>query len=342
MWNVPSLNFAPGEIVEYGPYAFRNAHHDEGLAIRDSYGMTLGNCISRILHILAVASFLTLAACLCAASFVDGAKASNIHSINSDLIVPEAIEAAPSAGRRVKLQLPEFAGSPLFHVLYLPPDWVAGKRWPVIVEYPGNGGFSNSLGDRSSGRVEDCKLGYGLSGGHDFIWVCLPFVDPQTKSHALNWWGDPDATAAYCRATVAQVCERYGGDPENIVLAGFSRGALACGYIGLRDDETAKLWRAFFAHSHFDGVRKWNYPGSDAESARGRLARLKRRPLFVSHETSVDDTSRFLQSAGISATLQSLPFPNHTAEWILKDIPERAAARKWLHEATSGRPAPNR
>lgn len=304
--------------------------------------MILENRDFRLFRFAAGAGCLAVAAYLCAASFADGKGAANIHSIRSDLVVPEAIEAAPTAGRRVKLRLPEFAGSPLFHVLYLPPEWIAGKRWPVIVEYPGNGGFSNALGDRSTGRVEDCKLGYGLSGGHGFIWLCLPFVDPKTKSHALDWWGDADATAAYCRAAVAQVCEKYGGDAENVILAGFSRGALACGYIGLRDDETAKLWRALFAHSHFDGARKWNYADGDAESARKRLARLKGRPLYVSHEMSVEETSRFLNSAGISATLQAIPYPNHTDDWVLKDISERAAARRWLHECLHPGPAPNR
>ena len=220
--------------------------------------MIIENQDFRLFRFVAVACCLVVAAYLCAASFAGGQRASNIHSINSDLVVPEAIDAEPSAGRRVKIQLPEFAGSPLFHSLYLPPAWDVGKRWPVIVEYPGNGGFSNTLGDRSTGRVEDCKLGFGLSGGRGFIWICLPFVDPKSKSHALNWWGDADATAAYCRAAVAQVCEKFSGDAENVILAGFSRGALACGYIGLRDDDTAKLWRAIFAHSHFDGVRKWN------------------------------------------------------------------------------------
>lgn len=115
-----------------------------------------------------------------------------------------------------------------------------------------------------------------------------------------------------------------------MVLTGFSRGAIACSYIGLRDDHTATLWRAIIAHSHFDGVRGWNYPDSDADAARRRLARLQGRPLFVSHERSIDDVSDFLATCGIVATLRPLPYPNHTDEWVLKDIPERAELRKWL------------
>lgn len=257
----------------------------------------------------------------------------NIHAIKSDLVVPKTTDDLPSPGCRVRIRLADHPGEKLYHVLYLPTDWQAGRSYPVIVEYPGNGGYRNALGDECTGRLEDCALGYGMSGGHGFIWVCLPFVDTKTQSHALNWWGDADATAAYCRAAVAQVCQRFGGDPKAVVLTGFSRGAIACSYIGLRDDQTAKLWRAIVAHSHFDGVRRWNYPESDADSARTRLTRLQGRPLFVSHEQSTDEVAAFLASCRIKAELMPLPYPNHTDQWVLKDIPQRAKLRQWLREA---------
>jgi hypothetical protein len=254
----------------------------------------------------------------------------NLNDIKSDLTVPTVTEEEPAAGRRFPMTLPDYDGWNVAHVVYLPVDWKPGGTYPVIVEYPGNGGYENKYGDKSTGRVEDCKLGYGISGGRRFIWVCLPFVDPKSKSHALNWWGDPDATAAYCRAAVAQVCNEFGGDTKSVVLCGFSRGALACGYIGLRDDETAKLWRAMIAHSHFDGVRKWNYPECDATSARKRLRRLGDRPIYITQEQSVADIEAFLQETNLNATVRALPYPNHTAKWVLKDIPERAELRAWL------------
>jgi hypothetical protein len=34
--------------------------------------------------------------------------------------------------------------------------------------------------------------------------------------------------------------ENFGGDASAVVLTGFSRGAIACGYLGMHDDETAK------------------------------------------------------------------------------------------------------
>lgn len=259
----------------------------------------------------------------------------NINDLKSDLSVPAVTEEKGIAGKRFLMTLPEYQGGSLAHVVYLPSDWKPGNKYPVIVEYPGNGGYENAYGDRSTGRVEDCKLGYGISGGTGFIWVCLPFVDLTTKSHSLLWWGDPDATAAYCRAAVAQVCNEYGGDPESLVLTGFSRGALACGYIGLRDDQTAKLWRAIIAHSHFDGVRLWDYAESDQESARRRLLRYGARPLYVTQERSVDAIQTYLRGTDSQATVRVLPYPNHTDEWVLKDVKERQELRLWLSRVLS-------
>ncbi len=257
-------------------------------------------------------------------------QAINLNDIQSDLVVPDVTDDLPAAGQRVRQVNPGDKSSKLFHVLYLPTDWQPDRKYPVIVEYPGNGNFKNKLGDVSTGRVEDCKLGYGLTEGRGFIWVCLPFVDQQTHSHTIKWWGDAEATATYCRQTVTRICREYGGDPASVILAGFSRGAIAGNYIGLRDDETARLWRGMILHSHYDGVRKWGYPGDDPESARQRLRRFKGKPQFITQENSTDDIKAFLKTEDIRATFVPLPYPNHTDVWVLKDIPERRQARQWL------------
>lgn len=274
------------------------------------------------------------------------AEPDNLHSLPSDLTVPELSDGPPAAGQRVRQTNPGYEGWELSHTLYLPADWqrpAAGEaKWPVIVEYPGNGGYKNALGDVCTGRPEDCKLGYGLSGGKGFIWVCLPFVDPVGKKHALNWWGDADATAKYCVQTVRRVCDEYGGDPRAVVLAGFSRGAIACNYIGLRNDEIAGLWCAMLPHSHYDGVRKWPHADSDAASAAARLKRLGDRPQFISHETSVEATRDFLKQHAPQGqfTFLALPFANHSDQWVLKEIPERKLAREWLAEVAKKRLQP--
>ncbi len=241
----------------------------------------------------------------------------------------------PAAGKRVKAVTTGYESTDVYHALYLPTNWKPGERHPVIVEYPGNGPFTNRLGDFSAGTVEGCNLGYGISGGKNFIWVCLPFVAVRdgTKSNTRKWWGDPTETVAYCKRTVREVCQRFGGDTNAVILAGFSRGAIAGNYIGLRNDEIASLWRAFVLHSHYDGVRtNWPYADADRASALSRLSRLQGRPQFLSQENSVEDIRIYLEQTGVKApfTFQVLSFPNHCDDWVLRDWPERAKLRAWL------------
>ena len=49
----------------------------------------------------------------------------------------------------------------------------------------------------------------------------------------------------------------YGGDPERVVVTGWSRGAIATGAIGLYNDATSKLFKAFVPYSHLDGDCGW-------------------------------------------------------------------------------------
>ena len=58
--------------------------------------------------------------------------------------------------------------------------------------------------------------------------MCMPFVDAKTRRNATTWWGDVEATVAYCKATVERICSEHGGDRSALFLAGFSRGAIAC------------------------------------------------------------------------------------------------------------------
>ncbi|MCX7008096.1 MAG: GDSL-type esterase/lipase family protein, partial [Kiritimatiellaeota bacterium] len=262
------------------------------------------------------------------------AQLPDISSVPPDLTVPPLTEGAPAPGARVKHYLSEFKGTQLYHVLYLPTDWKPGARYPVIVEYAGNGGYTNKYGDISTGVPEGSKLGYGISGGKNFIWLCMPFVNAQEKKIAPNWWGDVDATVAYCKQAVRMVCDQFGGDAASVILCGFSRGAIACGYIGLHDDEIAALWRAFIPYSHYDGVSRWSYPASDVASAIARMQRLKGRPTFVCQEGTIAATKKFVAASGVQApfTFEAVPFRNHNDGWTLRPSPTRAALRAWLQD----------
>ena len=250
----------------------------------------------------------------------------SLLTIEPDLTPPFVTASSAAPGKRVRQSLPGYECTAVHHALYLPTDWQPGRKYPVIVEYAGNQWRS------SAGTVEGCSLGCGATGGRGAIWLCLPFVDAQSGCNALHWWGDIDATKDYCIGAVEETCGTYGGDADSVILCGFSRGSIACNFIGLHDDGIASLWRAFICHSHYDGVRPWPYAGCDRASAAERLARLEGRPQFVSHEMSVGPIREYLAEACPDGafTFVDLPYRNHTDQWVLRDIPERAMLRNWL------------
>ena len=266
-----------------------------------------------------------------------GQELPDISSIPADIAVPDVMFGDAFPGLRVKQTTPGWEHSDVYHILYLPKNWKAASTLPVIAEYAGNGNYQNDYGDSCNGKPESCSLGYGLSGGRDFIWVCLPFVKNEkgAKSNAVKWWGDMNETKRYAAATLHYLAKAFGADTTCVILAGFSRGAIACNYMGLYDDAMASLWAAFFCHSHYDGVYEgWSYPGADRLSAHKRLERLKERPQWISHEGSIKNIQDYLLGTGVKGnfTFQAIPFRNHTDKWVLRDIPQRQAARSWLHE----------
>ncbi len=266
--------------------------------------------------------------------------APDISSIPADLELPTLASGKPAAGKRVKQTQPRWKDSQVYHVLYLPGDWKEGETYPVIVEYAGNGYYRNKFGDISTGHPEKSKMGYGISGGKGFIWLCLPYLSNDGKRNVTKWWGDrptynPKPTLDYAKATVPWVCKKYGGDPDKVFLCGFSRGAIACNFIGLHDDEIAGLWCAFLPYSHYDGViERWGYPEADRRSALARLRRLGNRPQFITQEGSTAKTQAWLAQSGIKAnlTFRETGFRNHNDAWLLRPTPVRMEIRTWVKE----------
>jgi hypothetical protein len=262
-----------------------------------------------------------------------------LYEIPADLTVPAVVNEKPRAGKRIRSTTPGWEKTNVYHTLYLPPDWTEQTRLPVIVEFPGNRHREGR--DVSDGTVDGCMLGYGLTAGKNAVWICLPFVKKErgTLQNCEIWWGDIEKTKQYCIETVEDVCRRFGGDPRRVILSGFSRGSIACFYIGLHDDKIARLWSGFFCHSHLDGVNeKWGYVGADRVSALARLKRLGARPVWFSWEENLDAAKRYLENTGLAKhfTIERFPYPNHTAEWVLRDLPLREKARSWLKFALAG------
>ncbi|OGV67890.1 MAG: hypothetical protein A2283_03175 [Lentisphaerae bacterium RIFOXYA12_FULL_48_11] len=262
--------------------------------------------------------------CLWIVEVADGASdRADISLVSMDLTVPPVVYGEPVPGKRVLQALPQYSDSNVRHAMYLPTDWKKGKTYPVIMEYAGNG--------RVIADGTPC-LGYGISGGTGFIWVCLPYVSQDRKSDMKNWWGDVNATVAYCKETVRLVCREWGGDAGNVFISGFSRGSIACNVIGMHDDEIAGLWKGFICHSHYDDGR-WS--GTDAAGAVERIKRLGRKPQFISNEVPVVEKERieeYLRRICPQGrfTFVTLPYFNHTETWVLRDIRERDLLREWL------------
>jgi len=278
-----------------------------------------------------------------------------LQLVSPDVHLPSLSSGPATAGKRLLEKLAtteqpaatEFSladGEP-YHVVGLPTDWQPGKSYPLLVELAGNGPYKNLLGDFNSGRVEDGELSWGLSGGDCWITLAVPFLNNAGDQPVVQWWGnpptyDPQATIDYLERAVEQVCQRYGADPERIVLTGFSRGSLACSYIGLANDQVAKRWRGLLCYSHVDGVREWPYPNSDAQAAAVRWRRFAGRPVLIMHESggltgpTQSQTEQFLQSQklGQGISLQQTQFLNHDDAWALRPSPARQDARKWLAE----------
>ena len=76
--------------------------------------------------------------------------------------VAENIAREPAAGKRVKQVHPDWMQTEVYHLLYLPKDWQPGKRYPVIVEYAGNGPYQNRFGDISTGHPEGARWAMAL------------------------------------------------------------------------------------------------------------------------------------------------------------------------------------
>jgi len=292
--------------------------------------------------LLMIASWMTLLLLTDVSGHAQEDQWPDIRSAEADLHVPAVLQSPPAAGKRVRRTIiPQTTGSwnsaTVYHSLYLPGDWSAEKQWPVIVELPGNGGYKDPLGDECSGRPEDCHFGYGITGGQNFLWICLPFLNNDGSEIATTWWGtapdyNPQPTLEYWRAAVDDACKTFSGDKDRVILCGFSRGAIACNSLGLYDDKIAKLWRAFVPCSHYDGVRPWPFPGSDSLTASERLKRLDGRPQFICGEKDqTEETRRYLHPFKLEhLTFSPTGFRNHSDQWILRPSPARNQLRSWL------------
>ncbi|RMF94236.1 MAG: carboxypeptidase regulatory-like domain-containing protein [Planctomycetota bacterium] len=267
--------------------------------------------------------------------------------------VPPMEEGPPAPGKRVKVVPPEYAGTEVYYSLYLPTGYRRGEQHPVIVEYTGN--YFPLSG--STGEVKDANLGYAIAEHLNAIWLVMPYVEGDRS--VVRWWGSERETIEYALTNIRRVCETYGGNPAEVFLCGFSRGAIAANYLGLYNDEIADVWLGFFAHDGMDGVRNFwkNEISTDTlrRQAEERLRRLRGRAELVTQHGSLASIAAYLEENDrrvygeftlISVPIESIipDIPNddvphpHTDKWLLYDSEYSARVFRWFDAVRKDKP----
>ena len=279
-------------------------------------------------------------------------------SVNPTVLAqyPKVQQGEAFRGKLVKEILPAYKGTDVYHMLYLPTDYdrSAKKVYPIMVELTGN-----KWHEYSSGKVEDAHLSFSITLGKKFISIVAPYIAKNHQQNQLNWWGDVDATVDYLKKLVPYIVKKYHGDPNNVFLCGFSRGAIGVSFIGLHDDEVASLWKGFISHDHFDGKKawkgnSWGYPLSTyRKEATERLMRAKGKPWYLSFNMQEKNTKQeYIQALQDMKVLNLIDFtiapivisdcfpiiPNsifphfHNDCWPIFDIQEGTRVRQWLRK----------
>jgi len=240
--------------------------------------------------------------------------------------LPAVVEGPAAPGRRVRYQLSGDEGTHIACLLHLPDDWRPGGVYPVILEYPGNVFYTKAC--YSTGLPDQCGIGYGMARGRGAIWVSMPFVERKTNSIAENGWGNPDDTADYCLRVIDEVCRNFAGDRRNLILTGFSRGAIACGFIGLRNDRIAPLWKGFHLCQHYDGDG-WN--GATLEGALERAKRFRGSAVFHT-DNSADRVKPVTDIMNVPTTFVNSGLGFHSIAMFLDDRESTQQVRRWFAE----------
>ena len=268
--------------------------------------------------------------------FVDAPKGSKIEILDINTVgvddvfqltsnrleVPMIENCKPKQGKRVIY--PFAKNSNLYGVLYLPRDWTADKSLPLIVEFPGNIYYTDNC--YSTGRPEQCVIGYGMTKGDGALWLSLPFVDYSKDEIVESGWGNPDDTADFTVKMVEKMRKEFRVDTSRVVLTGFSRGAIACGFIGLRNSKIASLWKGMHVCQHFDGD---GWRGANKKDAILRLKNGIHIPQFHTDNSSTV-LYNMLNDANIKTTYTTSGLGAHACDMFLDDRQSTLELRTWL------------
>ena len=280
-----------------------------------------------------------------------------ISSSQKPYTTPIMEEVAPAAGKRVKVVPEGYAGTNVHHSLYLPANYTAGEKYPVIVEYTGN--YAPTLG--STGEIKDAAMGYANAVALNAIWVVMPYLSADGLNSEITWWGSETETMDYCAKALREISLNYGGDPSSVFIIGFSRGALAVNRIGLNDDRASDIWLGFQSHDHYDGQKAWctqwaencNY-ATYKTAAIQRAKRFKGRATLVGQQ-HIDSVASYLYMNYLDTlallTPTQIPITSivpiedrfngsvtHTDKWMNYDSEEADFVVNWYKNVIATKP----
>ncbi len=275
-----------------------------------------------------------------------------------NLTVPEITDHGPKAGLRVRVVPEAYEGTDVYYSLYLPENYKQGNKYPVIVEYTGNEWKPSG----STGEVKDANLGFAIAKKLEAIWVVFPYIKDSIA--VTTWWGDEEATVAFALDNIRKVCSSFGGNPAEIFICGFSRGAIGVNYLGLYNEEIADVWLGFFTHDHYDGVKEWvgdwGKPLSDyRQAAKERFRRIKGRNCLISQNVkegeNTSETKKYIEEyrldtlanitfnlVSVSSIVPGIPSAfiphSHTDKWLLYESRNANLVYDWFLETIKSKP----
>lgn len=242
----------------------------------------------------------------------------------SSNVIPKIGINGPEIGKRCRIYLKEYDN--VYYLIYLPYNYEDTRKFPIIFESPAN------PYNPTCGLPEDIYMGYGITQGYDYIWVCAPIVDTEDKIIGSYWGKDPLSTVQCWISIIRDVKSKYRIDDSNIVLCGFSRGAISCCYIGNYTEEISKIWSSYFCHAHFDGCCQ-SVLGSSSE----RINRIGNRKVLIT--VGENDYAKICSQRSYEKLLKSeinvnyieIPGVDHSPNWILDETESTNKAREWLN-----------
>lgn len=108
----------------------------------------------------------------------------------------------------------EFEGQTYLYQVFVPLDWTADKKWPVIL-------FLHGAGERGSDGSAQTTV--GLPALVRSRKANFPAIVVMPQCHWGTWWGDPQMEAQTF-AALDESMREFNGDPQRVYLTGLSLG----------------------------------------------------------------------------------------------------------------------